>query len=71
MEIEGVGFKVWKVCHTALEFAGGGKWLQFEDAQTKAAARKTTLQVVDRCMIATRSTDGMGRSAQRNEGSVL
>jgi 5-methylthioribose kinase len=52
IEIETVGFTVAEVCRTALEFAGGRKWLQFEDAGTKAAAKKAALQVVDRCMIA-------------------
>lgn len=51
-EIETVGFTVQEVCRTALEFAGGRKWLQFEDADTKMAARKAALQVVDKCMIA-------------------
>jgi 5-methylthioribose kinase len=58
IEIESVGFTVAEVCRTALEFAGGRKWLQFDDAETKAAARKAALQVVDRCMIA-RHTGGM------------
>jgi 5-methylthioribose kinase len=52
IEIESVGFTVAEVCRTALEFAGGRKWLQFEDAETKAAAKKAALQLVDRCMIA-------------------
>jgi 5-methylthioribose kinase len=51
-EIETVGFTVAEVCRTALEFAGGRKWLQFEDPDTKKAACKAALQVVDRCMIA-------------------
>lgn len=51
-EIETVGFTLQEVCRTALEFAGGRKWLQFEDADTKMAARKAALQVVDKCMIA-------------------
>lgn len=52
IEIESVGFTVQEVCRTALEFAGGRKWLQFEDPDTKIKARKAALQVVDRCMIA-------------------
>jgi S-methyl-5-thioribose kinase len=51
IEIETVGFTVAEICRTALEFAGGRKWLQFEDADTKAAAKKAALQVVDKCMI--------------------
>jgi 5-methylthioribose kinase len=52
IEVESVGFTVAEVCRTALEFAGGRKWLQFEDQQTKAAAKKAALQLVDKCMIA-------------------
>ena len=58
IEIETVGFTVSEVCRTALEFAGGRKWLQFEDAETKANAKKAALQVVDKCMIA-RHTGGI------------
>ncbi|KAG7341439.1 5-methylthioribose kinase [Nitzschia inconspicua] len=52
IEVESVGFTVAEVCRTALEFAGGRKWLQFEDAEVKAASKKAALQVVDRCMVA-------------------
>jgi hypothetical protein len=52
IEIESVGFAVAEVCRTALEFAGGRKWLQFEDAEIKEAAKKAALQVVEKCMIA-------------------
>ncbi|KAL3919766.1 MAG: hypothetical protein SGILL_003591, partial [Bacillariaceae sp.] len=56
IEIESVGFTVAEVCRTALEFAGGRKWLQFENDPTKkAAAKKAALQVVDKCMIARHS----------------
>lgn len=58
MEIETVGFTVAEVCRTALEFAGGRKWLQFENADTKAAAKKAALQVVGACMIG-RHTGGI------------
>jgi 5-methylthioribose kinase len=58
IEIETVGFTVAEVCRTALEFAGGRKWLQFENPDTKAAARKAALQVVGACMIA-RHTGGI------------
>jgi 5-methylthioribose kinase len=52
IEIEAVGFTVQEVCRTALEFAGGRKWLQFENPETKKAACKAALQVVDKTMIA-------------------
>lgn len=52
IEIETVGFTVAEVCRTALEFAGGRKWLQFENVETKAAAKKAALEVVGKCMIA-------------------
>lgn len=52
IEIETVGFTVAEVCRTALEFAGGRKWLQFEDQNTKASAKKAALRVVNKCMIA-------------------
>jgi len=51
-EVEAVGFTVQEVCRTALEFAGGRKWLQFDDAGTKMVARKAALQIVNKCMIA-------------------
>jgi len=51
IEVETVGFTVAEICRTALEFAGGRKWLQFEDADTKAASKKAALQVVGNCMI--------------------
>lgn len=51
IEIETVGFTMMEVCRTALEFAGGRKWLQFEDADVKLKARKAALTVVDKCMI--------------------
>lgn len=58
IEIESVGFTVAEVCRTALEFAGGRKWLQFEDPEIKSAAKKAALQVVDKCMVA-RHAGGM------------
>jgi 5-methylthioribose kinase len=51
IEIETVGFTVAEVCRTALEFAGGRKWLQFEDADVKFNARKAALGIVSNCMI--------------------
>jgi 5-methylthioribose kinase len=58
IEIETVGFTVAEVCRTALEFAGGRKWLQFEDADTKQNAKTAALKVVNNCMIA-RHTGGI------------
>jgi 5-methylthioribose kinase len=59
IEVETVGFAVAEVCRTALEFAGGRKWLQFKDADKKAAARRAALELVNNCMVA-RHTGGMG-----------
>jgi 5-methylthioribose kinase len=58
IEIESVGFAVTEVCRTSLGFAGGRLWLQFEDVDTKAAATKAALKLVDACMI------------QRHEGGM-
>ena len=58
IEVESVGFAVAEVCRTALEFAGGRKWLQFEDAAVKANSRKAALNIVQNCIIK-RHTDGM------------
>jgi len=52
IEVETVGFTVAEVCRTALEFAGGRKWLQFEDPTTKAESKKAALKIVENCMIA-------------------
>jgi len=49
--VETVGFTVAEVCRTALGFAGGRLWLQFEDPSTKAAAIKTAMGIVQRCMV--------------------
>mmetsp|Transcript_30933 Transcript_30933/g.72618 ORF Transcript_30933/g.72618 Transcript_30933/m.72618 type:complete len:427 (+) Transcript_30933:151-1431(+) len=57
--VESVGFTVAEVCRTALEFAGGRKWLQFpDDAEKKAASKKAALKLVQNCMI-DRHTGGM------------
>jgi 5-methylthioribose kinase len=56
--IETVGFTVAEVCRTALGFAGGRLWLQFDDADTKSAASKAAMQVVGACMIG-RHTGGI------------
>jgi 5-methylthioribose kinase len=50
IEAETVGFTVAEVCRTALEFAGGRKWLQFEDPDVKAKSRKAALKIVEKCM---------------------
>ena len=47
---ETVGFTVAEVCRTALGFAGGRLWLQFEDPTVKAAAIRTAMGIVQRCM---------------------
>lgn len=50
IEVETVGFTVAEVCRTALGFAGGRLWLQFEDAAKKTAACKSAMKVVGACM---------------------
>ena len=50
IEIETIGFTVAEVCRTALEFAGGRKWLQFDDTDVKLEARKAALSIVSSCM---------------------
>mmetsp|Transcript_48929 Transcript_48929/g.72728 ORF Transcript_48929/g.72728 Transcript_48929/m.72728 type:complete len:401 (+) Transcript_48929:56-1258(+) len=52
IEIETVGFTVAEVCRTGLEFAGGRKWLQFEDEKVKAESKKAALNIVGNCMVA-------------------
>lgn len=52
IEVETVGFTVAEVCRTALEFAGGRKWLQFpDDEDTKKKACKAALGLVQKCMV--------------------
>jgi Predicted kinase len=58
IEVETIGFTVAEVCRTALEFAGGRKWLQFEDHDVRAKARKAALKIVEKCMV-NRHTGGM------------
>lgn len=58
IEAETVGFTVAEVCRTALEFAGGRKWLQFEDDGIRAKARKAALKIVEKCMV-NRHSGGM------------
>lgn len=55
---ETVGFTVSEVCRTALGFAGGRLWLQFEDEETKKAAIKTAMGIVQNCMVG-RHTGGI------------
>jgi len=49
--VEAVGFAVAEVCRTALGFAGGRKWLQFEDPGVKAESCACALRLVQKCMI--------------------
>lgn len=58
IEAETVGYTVAEVCRTALEFAGGRKWLQFEDPEVKSNSRKAALQIVEKCMV-NRHQNGM------------
>jgi len=58
IEIETVGFTVAEVCRTALGFAGGRLWLQFENVETKTSACQTAMQIVSTCMIG-RHTGGI------------
>ena len=44
---ETVGFAVAEVCRTCLGFAGGRKWLQFDDAAVKAAAQVRTNHITE------------------------
>lgn len=51
IECSTVGFACAEVCRTALGFAGGRLWLQFEDEVVKKAAIKDALTIVGKCMI--------------------
>jgi len=51
IESQAVGFTTIEVCRTALEFAGGRLWLQFDDATVKAKAKRAALELVSKCMI--------------------
>jgi hypothetical protein len=57
-EVDTVGFTVAEVCRTALGFAGGRLWLQFEDTEVKKAAIRSALSIVGQCMIG-RHKDGI------------
>lgn len=50
VEVESVGFTVAEVCRTALGFAGGRLWLQFEDASVKKASIRAAMHIVGKCM---------------------
>jgi len=51
IEVDTVGFAAAEVCRTALEFAGGRKWLQFDEPDVKAKSRTAALKIVGNCMI--------------------
>ena len=51
IEVDYLGFAIAEVCRTALEFAGGRKWLQFDDLETKNNSRKEALKIVQNCMV--------------------
>ena len=48
--VEAVGFAAAEVARTALGFAGGRVWLDFEDARVKSRAVDAALGVVNHCM---------------------
>lgn len=52
IEVETVGFAVAEVCRTALGFAGGRLWLQFDDLNVHNLAVETALSIVKKCMTA-------------------
>lgn len=52
IEVETVGFAVAEVCRTALGFAGGRLWLQFDDTNVHNLAVETALSIVKKCMTA-------------------
>eukprot|EP00928_Gymnodinium_smaydae_P068867 TRINITY_DN52160_c0_g1_i1.p1 TRINITY_DN52160_c0_g1~~TRINITY_DN52160_c0_g1_i1.p1 ORF type:complete len:394 (-),score=80.05 TRINITY_DN52160_c0_g1_i1:49-1230(-) len=56
IEVDTVGFTVAEVARTALGFAGGRLWLQFEDQTVKKAAQQAALKIVGQCMIARHNT---------------
>lgn len=51
IEEETVGFAAAEVSRIALEFAGGRKWLQFDDQEVKSTAKGVALKMANRCMI--------------------
>lgn len=58
IEADAVGFTVAEVCRTAMEFAGGRKWLQFDDVDVKNDAKKAALSIVGKVMT-NRHSNGM------------
>merc|ERR1711920_399784 len=51
VEVDSVGFALAEVCRTALGFAGGRLWLQFENADVKKQAVTAAMRIVGKCMI--------------------
>jgi len=51
IEIEAVGFTVAEVCRTALGFAGGRSWLQFDDPKDTINSKNAALHLVEKCMV--------------------
>lgn len=51
IEVETVGFTVAEVCRTALGFAGGRLWLQFDCDKVKKASVKAAMRIVQKCII--------------------
>mmetsp|Transcript_29198 Transcript_29198/g.38170 ORF Transcript_29198/g.38170 Transcript_29198/m.38170 type:complete len:271 (-) Transcript_29198:383-1195(-) len=66
-EIETVGFTVAEVCRTALGFAGGRLWLQFEDETVKKESIKAALKIVETCMTG-RHNGGISQMFSEIEG---
>merc|ERR1712238_339352 len=52
IEIETVGFTAAEVCRTALGFAGGRSWLQFDDPKDTINSKNAALHLVEKCMVA-------------------
>jgi hypothetical protein len=51
IEAQAVGFTVMEVCRTALGFAGGRVWLQFDDSEVQKVAKRRALELVTKCMV--------------------
>jgi hypothetical protein len=51
IKIESVSFTAAEVCRAALEFAGGRRWLQFDNAEVKVNLRKASFNIVQSCMV--------------------
>jgi len=52
IEIETVGFTAAEICRTALGFAGGRSWLQFDDPKDTINSKNAALHLVETCMVA-------------------